>query len=114
MVPATNGPVASIPSGGVDAGLEFAPPGFSRPFGSTVVETIDQVNNVTLVFSAPIGAELADYYRRALPEMGFEITADANDTLKFKNDAWQGAVTTGDGVGAITMRTDWEQTVRGN
>lgn len=109
MVPATQaGSAASVPTDGEAVDLEFAPEGFSMPSGAVLVEQIDQVNNVTLMFTEPDGAAVLDYYRRALPAMGFTITADANGALTFENAEWQGAATTADDVAAITMRTDWE------
>lgn len=79
------------------------------PAEASMVEEIDQVNNITVVFSAPDADAVVDYYRRALPGMGMKITDDANGALQFENGQWQGSVVGGDEVSAITMRTDWER-----
>lgn len=97
----------TIPDGGEIVETEFGPAGLSMPEGAIVVERIDQVNNVTLVFSAPTGAELAAYYRKALPELGFGITEDANNSLLFGNEEWTGGFTASGSHSALTLRTDW-------
>lgn len=112
MTPATQpAQTPSVPADGLalaDRGFEFAPAGLSVPADAMIVEEIDQVNNVTVVFSAPTGAELAAYYRRVLPELGFTITADANNSLLFSDDQWDGALTANGAYSALTLRTDWE------
>lgn len=109
MTPATQPAVTpTIPADGADLRLEYGPRGLSAPSGAMVVERIDQVNNVTIVFSAPTGAELAEYYRRTLPELGFTITADANNSLLFSDDQWDGGFTASGAYSALTLRTDWE------
>lgn len=106
---ATSGPeVAVVPDDGVARELFYAPKGFSVPQDAKIVEEIDQKNNITLVFSEPAGEAVVEYYREALPGIGMEITADADDALQFENDEWQGSVVGGEEVSAITMRTDWE------
>ncbi len=106
---ATGGPeVAVVPDDGVARELFYAPKGFSVPEDAKIVEEIDQKNNITLVFSEPAGEAVVEYYREALPGIGMEITADADDALQFENDEWQGSVVGGEEVSAITMRTDWE------
>lgn len=110
MQPAPSASVAvSVPDGGRPVQLEYAPTGLSVPSDAIVEQEIDQVNNVTLVFAAPTGAELAAYYRAALPQMGFTITADNNNSLLFENEHWQGAFTASGQTCAITFRTDWER-----
>lgn len=110
MTPATQPAEApALPAGGEAWESEFGPKGLSIPAGAIVEEQIDQVNNVTIVFSAPTGAELAAYYRNALPELGFEITDDANNSLLFGDDQWQGAFTAAGSHSALTLRTDWER-----
>ncbi|NLE98906.1 MAG: hypothetical protein GX596_13100 [Propionibacterium sp.] len=109
MTPATQPAVApSVPEDGIALNMEFAPAGLSVPSGAMVVEEIDQVNNITIVFSAPTGAELAAYYRRTLPELGFTITADANNSLLFEDAQWTGGFTASGAYSALTLRTDWE------
>lgn len=100
--------VPAAPAEGETLDLEYAPKGLSVPRGAIIVEQIDQVNNITLVFSAPTGAELAAYYRRALPTMGFTITADGNNSLTFADEQWHGAFTAAGAQSALTLRTDWE------
>lgn len=96
-----------VPEGGRLLDTEFGPVGLSVPVDASIVEQIDQVNNITLVFDAPDGKELADYYRAALPRMGFTITADANDSLLFEDEDWTGGFTAAEGHSALTLRTDW-------
>ena len=110
MQPAPSASVtAAVPDGGRPVQLEYAPTGLSVPADAIVEQEIDQVNNVTLVFAAPTGAELAAYYRAALPQMGFTITADKNNSLLFENEHWQGAFTASGQTCAIPFRTDWER-----
>lgn len=97
-----------VPEGGRLLDYEFAPAGLSVPADALLVEEIDQVNNITLVFSAPTGSELAAYYREALPELGFTITDDANNSLIFSDDQWDGAFIASGAYSALTLRTDWE------
>lgn len=102
---------APVPDDGVllsDLGFQFAPQGVSIPRGSVVSERVDQVNNVTLVMTAPSGTELAGYLRRELPRQGFEITADGNNSLLFSRGQWDGAFTTEAGYSALSLRTDRE------
>ncbi len=102
---------APVPDDGVllsDLGFQFAPEGVSIPRGAVVSERVDQVNNVTLVLSAPSGAELAGYLRRTLPEQGFEISMDGNNSLRFSRGEWDGAFTTDSGYSALSLRTDRE------
>lgn len=101
----------NIPKDGVtlrELGLTNAPEGVSIPRGTTTTEKIDQVNNVTVVFTAPTGAQLAGYLRRTLPDAGFEITQDANNSMLFTRGPWQGAFTSNNGYSAISFRTDRE------
>lgn len=100
-----------VPDDGVtlaELGFQNAPEGVSVPRGTTITEKIDQGNNVTVVFTAPTGAELAGYLRRTLPAAGFEITEDGNNSLLFTRAPWQGAFTTSDGYSALSFRTDRE------
>lgn len=100
-----------VPDDGVllgDLGFRHAPEGVSIPRGAVVTERIDQTNNVTLVMTAPSGTELAGYLRGSLPDQGFEITADGNNSLLFTRGRWVGAFTTQDGYSALTLRTDRE------
>lgn len=102
---------APVPDDGVllgDLGFRHAPEGVSIPRGAVVSERIDQANNVTLVMTAPPGTELAGYLRRTLPEQGFEIIADDNNSLVFTRGRWDGAFTTEAGYSALTLRTDRE------
>ncbi len=98
----------SVPADGRALDLKYAPKGLSVPSAAMLVEQIDQVNNITLVFTAPTGAELAAYYREALPAMGFTITADRNNSLLFEDDQWHGAFTAAGTHSALTLRTDWQ------
>lgn len=104
---------APVPEDGAllsDYGFKFAPEGVSVPRTSVMSERIDQVNNVTIVFTAPGGVELAAYLRETLPEQGFEITADGGNSLLFERGQWQGAFTTEAGYSGLSFRTDREST----
>lgn len=99
------------PEGGVlltDLGFFHAPAGFSVPASVEVVESVDQVNNLTLVARRPDGAAFAQYLRDNLAAMGYEIVADNDDSLLFENDHWVGGFTVTDGLSALTLRTDAE------
>lgn len=74
------------------------------PEGASVAQRIDQPNVVTLVFSAPRGAELAAFYRQTLPAGGWVVTADANDSLVFQAPGWEGAFTASTQVSGLTLR----------
>lgn len=103
---------APAPAGERLLSLQFAPTGFTIPERATTAEIIDQVNNVTIVFATENGREgaaIAEFYRRRLPGMGFEITADGGGSMLFSDEHWQGAFTVGDSVAAISFRTDWER-----
>ena len=105
-------PTISAPADGQflsDLGFQHAPAGVSIPRSAVISEQVDQYNNVTLVFTAPSGVELASYLRASLTEQGFEITADANNSLLFERDPWQGAFTTEAGYSALSFRTDRER-----
>lgn len=99
------------PEGGLlltEMGFQHAPKGFSVPASVGQVERVDQVNNITLVASAPSGEVFAQYLRDHLEEMGYEIVADKDDSLLFENEAWVGGFTVTDGLSAVTLRTDAE------
>ncbi|SDT22162.1 hypothetical protein SAMN04488543_3344 [Friedmanniella luteola] len=80
---------------------------FSLPRSALLVASVDQADNVTAVLSAPSGAELAAYLRRALPAAGFTVTAGADGsdpTLTFAGRGWTGSVTAADGTAAVLLR----------
>lgn len=106
--PARTAPAAA-PDGGVfltDIGFTHAPAGFSIPSSAIVDQGTNAANNITVVFTGPTGAETAAYLRAALPAVGFEITADGDDSLTFTDGAWQGAFTATGPLAALTLRTD--------
>lgn len=99
----------AVPDGGVtlrDLGYTNAPDGFSVPNDVEITDRVDAHNNVTAVFSAPAGIEIAGYLRDHLPAMGFEVTADKNQSLLFNNGTWDGAFTTSGSTAALSLRTD--------
>lgn len=114
MAPAPPPPstvVTEAPEGGVllsQLGYTNAPAGFSIPRGAEITDRIDAYNNVTAVFTIPSGQEMAEYLRTHLPDMGFEVTADRNQSLLFTDGHWQGALTTQGGLAALSLRTDRE------
>jgi hypothetical protein len=79
---------------------------FSVPVGAVLTDRVDQPNAVTVVMSAPSGAELAGYYRRALPAAGFAISADdpATNTMTFAGNGWTGVLTGSVGTTAVALR----------
>ncbi|MFT3887363.1 MAG: hypothetical protein QM713_04265 [Arachnia sp.] len=106
--PAKTAP-ATVPDGGVfltALGFTYAPAGLSVPASSILDQGTNATNNITAVFTGPGGAEIADYLRANLPAAGFEITADADDSLIFTDGAWQGAFTATGPLAALTLRTD--------
>lgn len=109
--PVTPQPSVSVPAGGIslrELGFRHGPAGLSVPATAEISERIDQGNNVTLVFTEPAGEELLEYFRNALPELGFTIDEDANGSMLFHSEAWQGAFTSTDEVSALSLRTDRE------
>lgn len=109
--PSSSPSLAPIPDDGVllsELGFRYAPDGVSVPMGAVMTERVDQVNNVTIVFTAPGGVELAGYLRRSLPDQGFEITADGSNSMLFERGEWQGAFTTEAGYSGLSFRTDRE------
>lgn len=109
--PTTAPTVTAAPDGGVllrDIGYANAPEMFSIPRGAEITDRIDAYNNITAIFTIPSGQEMAEYLRAHLPGMGFEITADANQSMLFTNGNWQGALTTNGGLAALSLRTDRE------
>lgn len=92
-----------------ELGFTHAPAGFAIPLGAQITDRIDAYNNVTLIFTIPTGQEMAEYLRANLPAMGFEVTADRNQSMLFTDGHWQGALTTTGGLAAISLRTDRER-----
>lgn len=106
---ATRAVATSAPDGGVlltSLGFTHAPAGFSVPADSFITERIDAANNVTAIFTAPAGIEIAGYLREHLADMGFEITADKNQSLLFHSPTHDGAFTTSGSTAALSLRTD--------
>lgn len=104
--------VTAAPDGGVfltELGFTHAPAGFSIPLGTEITDRIDAYNNITAVFTLPTGQEMAAYLREHLTGMGFEITADKNQSMLFTDGHWQGALTTTGSLAAISLRTDRER-----
>lgn len=89
-----------------ELGFVHAPAGFPVPRGAAISDRVDSANNITVVMTAPDGLEVADFYRRALPELGFTITADAANSLLFEGGGYEGALTSSSGYSAVTLRTD--------
>ena len=103
--------VSEVPDGGVllsSLGYSHAPQGFSVPLHSVISDRIDAYNNVTAVFTAPPGQDIVTYLRANLAGMGFEITADRNQSMLFTDGHWQGAFTTSGSYAALSLRTDRE------
>jgi hypothetical protein len=100
----------SVPSDGISLrllGFDNGPvDAFSIPRSAAVTDQVDQPNAVTVVMSSPSAAEIAGYYRRALPAAGFTITADdpTMNTLTFTGHGWTGALTGSGDATAIFLR----------
>lgn len=87
-------------------GFQFAPEDLHAPSGSVITERVDQVNNIVAVFTAPSGLDLAAFYRSTLPEQGWTITADGNNSLLFERGELHGAFTVTGALAALTIRSD--------
>lgn len=87
-------------------GFANAPAGISLPVGATISERTDSANNVTVVLTAPSGLEVLAHLRATLPSAGFDITADAGNSLLFTDGTWDGAFTISGALSALTLRTD--------
>lgn len=87
-------------------GFRHAPADFSVPSGAAVSERVDQTNTVAATFTAPSGLEFAAYLRRELPERGWRITDDANNSLLFERDGVRGAFTVTGPTAALALRYD--------
>lgn len=110
-VPPTVAPTAAttVPADGVllaSLGFQHAPAGFSVPAAATVVERVDQTNTVVAILTAPSGLEIAAYLRRTLPEAGWAITADGNNSLLFERGSLRGAFTVNGPQSALAIRGD--------
>lgn len=110
--PTSTSTATTAPEGGAllsEWGYTHAPAGFSLPRETEITDRVDAYNNITAVFTAPSGEVMAEYLRAHLVDMGFEITADRNQSMLFTNGHWQGALTTNGPHAAISLRTDREQ-----
>ncbi len=113
--PAPSTPSASVivtpPTGGVlltSLGFQHAPQGFSIPANAQITDRVDQSNQVTAVFSAPDGFEMAAYLRKHLPSMGFHVTGDKDNALLFTSDTTQGAFYAEGSLSSLSLRRDQE------
>lgn len=111
--PTAPAPVASsevsAPADGVlltSLGYQFAPAGFSVPATSVIGEHVDQRNTVVAVFTAPDGPDIAAYLRQHLPQQGWRITADGDDSLLFERGDEYGAFTVSGDLAALSIRWD--------
>lgn len=105
----TTSVAVTIPDGGVllsSLGYRFAPEGFSVPATSVISEQVDQENTVVAVFTAPEGSDTAAYLRETLPEQGWTITADGDDSLLFERGDQYGAFTVNGALAALSIRWD--------
>ena len=89
-----------------DLGFEHAPADLLVPRDAEIEHAVDQVNAVVVAFSAPDGATLARFFRSVLPQQGWVITADGNDSLLFERDGAHGAFTVTGDTSALTVRYD--------
>lgn len=87
-------------------GFSFAPAGFSLPATSVITQGVNQENTVVAIFEEPDGAVMAAYLRETLPDDGWTITADADDSLLFERGELRGAFTVNQGSTALAIRWD--------
>lgn len=103
--PGTEAGVPDAAQSLTELGFEHAPPlQVWVPAGAVIAQRIDQPNVVTIVFSRPAGPELAAFYRTTLPLGGWSVSADANDSLVFGTQGWDGAFTASAQVSGLTLR----------
>lgn len=98
-----------VPDGGVllaALGYRYAPADLYVPSGAVITEKVDQPNTVVAVFTAPTGLELAAWFRETLPEQGWEITADGNNSLLFSRGELNGAFTVTGSFAGLSIRSD--------
>lgn len=89
-------------------GFTHAPSGFSVPANAQITDRIDQPNQVTAVFSAPDGFEMAAYLRENLPAMGFQVTGDKDNALLFTSGTIRGAFYAEGSLSSLSLRSDQE------
>ncbi|MEL4505199.1 hypothetical protein AAEX63_13070 [Luteococcus sp. H138] len=102
----TPGESVSVPADAVtlrDLLLNHGPSDFLLPGQSTVTSRIDQPNVVTLTFETSQRKLLAGWLATRLPD-GWQIDANANDSLLFHRNDWQGAFTCSEALCALTLR----------
>ncbi|GAB3714540.1 hypothetical protein [Mariniluteicoccus flavus] len=107
----TRSPAPTPAQGGATlAQLGFAngPRDFALPAAVRVDQRVDQSNVVTLVMTAPAGAELARWVREQAYAGGWTVTADGGDAVVFhraetQGPGWNAAFTGGDPSG-LTFR----------
>ena len=100
---------AEVPADGVllsTLGYRHAPADFSVPASSIISDRVDQDNTVVAVFTAPSGQDMASYLRTTVPQQGWSITADANDSLLFERGEAHGAFTVTEDLAAVSIRWD--------
>ena len=96
----------SVPPGGEllrDYGLSNAPANLAVPAGLVISGTVDQPNVVTLVTTS-VNADVPGFLRDRLAGWGYRIEADANGSIIFTNDAWEGAWTCSSTECGLTVR----------
>ncbi len=100
---------SAVPADGTtlnDLGFVNAPAGLSIPNGALISDRVDSPNNITVVMTSPDGLTVVEFLRRHLPELGFTISGDDQNSLIFEGGGYQGAFTTSAGYSALTLRTD--------
>lgn len=98
-----------VPEGGVllsSLGYQHAPADLAVPATAVITERVDQPNTVVAVLTAPSGLELAAWFRNTLPEQGWEITADGNNSLLFERGDLHGAFTVTGQFSGLSIRSD--------
>lgn len=85
-------------------GINNGPADFSLPADISISGVVDRSSVVTLIIAAPEATTIASYLRSHLPQMGFTITGDADTSLVFHNQHYNGAFTSANGVNGLTLR----------
>lgn len=99
-------PSPTPPAGGVtlhELLFNHGPRDFWLPAQTAVTSRIDQPNVVTLTADPSQRRLLSGWLAGRLPT-GWQVDANANDSMLFHNPDWQGAFTCSDDVCALTLR----------
>jgi len=103
--PTTTAP--SLPPGGVfltDLGFTEAPPSFSVPAAAKMVTGYNIPDLINVIYDGADGPIVHDYLAKYLPDMGFTITGQSDDSLLWNGPGWTGAFTMTSLQAGLTLR----------